>query len=439
MPTNELSQTWNPIAAELRRELGDFTFHVSVDPLEPAGRTGNTLFVRAPDHIRSWVRERYTSMFSEAASRAHSVPMTIEIVDSDWQGAGDRSGLEPPPADDRAQLNPRYTFDQFVIGDGNRLAHAAALVVAEMPAQAYNPLFICGQPGLGKTHLLHAIGSYIQRYGDGLKVRYATADSFTSEFVEAVRHNRGGDFKTRFRDVDVLLLDDVQALETKTATREELFHTFNALYEAGSQIVLTSDSPPEDLAALEDRLRERFASGLVAEIQRPELIVRRAILHKRAVQDQLTGFDEETLDEIALSVSASVRSLEGALTKVVARASLLQLEPSPALARETLRIVREPETRPLALVRIQALTASTFGVSGSALLAYDRRSDVALARQVAIYLAREETDSSLAELGEFFGGRHHSTILHAHTKISRDLLKREDVRKAVADIRAQLV
>ncbi len=435
MPTSELRDTWTPVAAELRRQLGDFTFHIQVAPLELAGRNGNTLFVRAPDHVRSWVRERYASTFSDAATRALGEPVTIEIVDSAWRPS---EGVPPPAAGAAPAFNPKYTFDQFVIGDGNRLAHAAALVVAEMPAQAYNPLFLCGPPGLGKTHLLHAIGSYIQRYDDGLTVRYTSADAFTTEFVAAVRSDRMGAFRTRFRELDVLLLDDVQALATKPGTREELFNTFNALYDSGRQIVLTSDSMPEELEAVEGRLRERFAAGLVAEIQRPELMVRRAILHKRALQDELTGFDEDTLDEIAEGVTSSVRSLEGALTKVAARSSLLQAEPTPAFARETLRIVRQPDETPAALVQIQTLAAKTFGVSAPALVAYGRRADVALARQVAMYLARELTDSSLADLGEFFGGRHHSTILHAHTKITRDLRKREDVRTAVEDIRGQL-
>ena len=435
MPENELRETWTPVAAELRRQLGDFTFHIQVAPLELAARSGNTLFVRAPDHVRSWVRERYASTFSDAATRALGEPVTIEIVDSAWSPA---AGVPSPAMAPDPVFNPKYTFDQFVIGDGNRLAHAAALVAAEMPAQAYNPLFLCGPPGLGKTHLLHAIGSYIERYDDGLTVRYTSADAFTTEFVTAVRGDRMNDFRTRFREVDVLLLDDVQVLSQKPGTRDELFHTFNALYESGRQIILTSDSPPQDLEALEERLRERFAAGLVAEIQRPELMVRRAILHKRAIQDQLTGFDEETLDAIAGGVTASVRSLEGALTKVAARSSLLQAEPTPAFARETLRIVREPEKVPAALVQIQALAAKAFGVSAAALVTYGRRADVALARQVAMYLAREMTESSLADLGEFFGGRHHSTILHAHTKITRDIHKREDVRKAVEDIRGQL-
>src|SRR6185437_5077286 len=259
-----------------------------------------------------------------AARRVLGPRAAVQVVEESWEPAQgvNRAVEDPPQTLDPSTLNPKYTFGQFVIGDGNRLAHAASLAVAEMPAHAYNPLYIYGAPGLGKTHLLQAIGNYVQLYGKGLRVRYATVEDFTSDFVRSLRSNDTAAFRERFRGVDVLLIDDVQFLADKLKTKEEFFHTFNALSETGRQLVLTSDRAPSDHDEFEDRLRERFASGLVADVQAPELEVRMAILRKRARLDSLTQVNEETLNEIATRVRASVRSLEGALIRVVAYASL---------------------------------------------------------------------------------------------------------------------
>ena len=332
----ELETIWDAVRRELRREVTDFTFHIWLEPLEPAACDGGTLYVKAPPHIRSWVHDRYASLLSQAVRRAGLA--AVELVDETWAGTAPL-GLPPITAQDPAGdgLNPKYTFEQFVIGDGNRLAHAAALAVAELPAQAWNPLFIHGPPGLGKTHLLHAIGNYVRRYGDGLRVRCATGEDFTAEFVHAVRARCTDAFRERFRDVDVLLLDDVQFLADKVRTKEELFHTFNALYESGRQLVITSDRSPTDLEAFEDRLRERFECGLVAEVAPPDTAARLAILRKRVLQDGLEEIPDETLEAVASGVGTSVRVLEGALIQVVAYASLNDKEPTPELAREVLR------------------------------------------------------------------------------------------------------
>jgi chromosomal replication initiator protein len=420
----ELDRAWEQVRHELRKEVTDFTFHIWLEPLEPAARHGATLYVRAPGHIRTWVRERHFHQLQDAVRRALGPDLELEIVDEHWHTPSAPASAPSAPSPGET-LNPKYTFDQFVIGDGNRLAHAAALAVAEMPAQAYNPLFIYGPPGLGKTHLLQAIGNYVQLYGGGLRVRYATVEDFTGDFVRSLRKGDTTSFRDRFRGVDVLLLDDVQFLADKVKTKEEFFHTFNALYESGRQLVLTSDRAPADHDEFEARLRERFASGLVADLEPPELDVRMAILRKRARLDALHQVSEDTLVEIASHVSASVRALEGALIRVVAYASLSGQEPTPEVAHRVLASLYPdlPRTTPCSLEAIQDATAREFGITREALLAQDRRPHVAFARQVAMYLARELTQETLPAIGRGFGGRNHSTVLHAHRKIAADLAK----------------
>jgi chromosomal replication initiator protein len=435
-PPDDLSEVWDAVVGAARSELTDATFHIWIEPLEPAGRAGDVLYVRAPDHIRTWVEDRFAGVLGRAARRA-AAAQTVQVVDPAWKAAA----LAPTGGGSsrEAGLNPRYTFDQFVICDGNRLAHGAALAVAEQPAQAYNPLFVHGRPGLGKTHLLHAIGNYVRAYGADLRVRYATGEAFTGEFVRAIRSGDTRAFQASFRDADVLLVDDVQFLAEKVRTEDEFFHTFNALYEAGSQLVITSDRPPRDLDALELRLRERFECGLVALLEPPGFEARLAILEKRARADALAGVPPETLAAIAETVTSSVRTLEGALVRVVAYASLRGEAPGPDLARHVLGTLYGAEQgRPATLAEIQAAAASAVGVAEEALLAHDRRPKVALARQVAMYLARELTDASLPAIGRHFGGRNHSTVLHAHRRIAADVQSTPATRDAVEQARRRL-
>ena len=423
---------------ELRREVTGSTFHIWLEPLSAVGHVSGTLFVCAPDNIRSWVEERFAGVLRRAASRS-GVAATVEIVDSHWRAPAAEEPVVPEAAE--SGLNHGYTFERFVICDGNRLAHGAALAVAEQPGQAYNPLFIHGRPGLGKTHLLHAIGNYVQAYGTGVRVRYATVETFTGEFVRAVRSGDTRAFRERFRDADVLLIDDVQFLAEKLKTEEEFFHTFNALYESGSQLVLTSDRPPRDIEALEARLRERFECGLVALLEPPDFAARLAILEKRARVDALAGVPGETLAEIAGQVTASVRALEGALIRVVAYASLRGEEPVPELARRvlgTLYGIRAAANREATLDDIQTAAAVAVGVSAESLIAHDRTPRAVLARQVAMYLAREMTDASLPAIGRHFGGRNHSTVLHAYRRVASDIDKRSETRAAVDRARAEL-
>jgi chromosomal replication initiator protein len=408
---------------EMRAEVTDFIFHVWIEPLKPAGRNGDRLFVSAPGHVRGWVRERYGDLLRRAANSANGGRLEIELVDEDW---GPPAHAAPGPAPERTAsnvgLNPKYTFDQFVICDGNRFAHAAALAVAELPGQAYNPLFLHGPPGIGKTHLLHAIGNYIARYGDGLTVRYTTVEAFTSEFVAALRTEGAAAFKTRFRGADVLLIDDIQFLASKQRTEEEFFHTFNALYETGRQLVFTSDRPPAELAGLEARLRERFECGLVIPVETPGPEAREAILRKRLIQDNVQ-MDDDALRLLAERVSSSIRALEGGLIRVVAYASLRGERVTSETVQSVLGRLPAPSALPAAeatLERIQTAAAAAFGLSRERLLARDRSPKVALARQIAMYLARELTEVSLPEIGRGFG-RDHSTVVHAHKRIAADV------------------
>jgi chromosomal replication initiator protein len=434
---------WSEVRAELRAQTPDFKFHIWLDPLELAGMEGQTLFVRAPEHIRTWVSERYLGLLRQAAASSFDPDAEVEIVGADWQARGasrlttvalpDEAGSTSPAT----TLNPKFTFEQFVIGGGNRFAHAAALAVAELPAQAYNPLFLHGPPGLGKTHLLHAIGNYVRRYGSGLRVRYATVEECTNACVDAVRSDRTSAFKDAFRRVDVVLIDDVQFLARKERTREEFFHTFNALLDSGRQLVMTSDRRPEELADLEQRLTERFRSGLVVELEPPGLDVRRAILHKRSRLDGV-ALAPEVLDEIANRVTSSVRALEGALIRVVAYASLKGEVPTPGLARHVLRRLATPEQRgPCSLEQILKATGAQFGVPTERLRAHDRRPKVVEARNVAMYLAEAVGGQNPSEIARELG-RNHTSIRPAIERVKEQLERNPALRNVVDNLRAEL-
>lgn len=434
MPDREqLEPMWDRVLGELRRDVPDFKFHIWLSPLELVGVRGETLFVRAPDHIRSCVRDRYLPLVREAARRAFAAGALVEIVDRHWQPdvAADADGTAIPAAG----LNPKYVFEHFVIGEGNRFAHATALKVAEEPGQIFNPLFIHGRPGLGKTHLLHAIGNYVLRYGSGLSVRYSTGEEFTSAFVRAIQTDDMKAFKEGFRDLDVLLLDDVQFVAEKARTEEELFHTLNVLRESGRQLVVTSDRGPAELAGLERRLADRFASGIVAALEPPDLPVRRAILHKRALVDSVDA-SSAVLEVIARLVNSSVRALEAALIQVVAYASLRGENVTPELAERLLAdSACKRQGSPCTITEIMDVVSARFGVTAADLVARDRRPNVTRARKLAMYLARQLTAHSLPEIGRAFGGRDHSTVLSAIRRVERDLSGDPQLAAAVESLR----
>jgi chromosomal replication initiator protein len=421
-----LETSWARIRGELRSAVTDPIWHLWLERLALRELAGDALVLEADDNVRGWVADRYGRLLQACAAAVLGPDVRVDLV-----GPGSSSAPEPDGAAAPTTViahgggatappegfNPRLTFDQFVIGDTNRLAHAAALSVAELPGLAYNPLFICGSPGLGKTHLLHSIANYVQAYGDGLRVRYTTVEAFTNHFIGALHRKRTAEFKRAYRDVDVLLVDDVQFLRDKAKTEEEFFHTFNAVQEAGAQLVLTSDRPPRDLQALEDRLRARFEAGLVTELGAPDHATRLTILRKRVLQDDLAGVDPDALELIASHVDQNVRALEGALIRVVAFASLTRRAISAELAAEVLAGLY-PDLKPggaparRTVQEIQERTCDALGVSLEALRSESRAAGVAWARQIAMYLSRELTEETLPAIGRAFG-RKHTTVMHA--------------------------
>ena len=449
-PNPQLARDWASIRAELRNAVPDSTFEIWLAPLTVRALTGNTLIVAAPDEIRSWIADRFARVLQTCAAAVLGPDTDVDVVAPDAPldeapAAATRAGCgtdtasagEPEP-----EFHPKLTFDQFVIGDGNRFAHAAALAVAELPGQAYNPLFLYGPPGLGKTHLLHAIGNYVRTHGGGLRVRFTTAERFTNEFVAALQARETDDFKARYRDTDMLLIDDVQFLQRKAKTEEEFFHTFNALHETGSQLVLTCDRLPADMAALEARLLERFQAGLVAQLSAPDLATRLTILRKRVQHDGIELADEAALHAIAHLITTNPRALEGALIRVVAFHSLTGRPIDVELANEVLaglypnaRPVRQPPT----IERVQDLTCDAFSISRDELLSSGRSGRVAWPRQVAMYLARRHTGETLPAIGRQFGGRNHTTVMYACRKAGERIAADPAAQAVVHDLERRLV
>ena len=342
--------------------------------------------------------------------------------------------LPGAPRPTQARLNPKYTFETFVIGSSNRFAHAAAVAVAEAPAKAYNPLFVYGDSGLGKTHLLHAIGHYAQSLYHGVKVRYVSSEEFTNDFINMIRDGKQDGFRRRYRDVNVLLVDDIQFLENKEGTQEEFFHTFNTLHNASKQIVISSDRAPKRLVTLEDRLRSRFEWGLITDVQPPELETRIAILRKKAVQEGLNA-PPEALEYIASRISTNIRELEGALIRVTAFASLNRQSVDLQLAEIVLKdLIPEAQGPEITAATIMGQTASYFGLSIDDLCGTSRSRVLVTARQIAMYLCRELTDLSLPKIGQQFGGRDHTTVMHADRKIRNLMAERRSIYNQVTEL-----
>jgi chromosomal replication initiator protein len=451
---------WPGIQAVLRGAVPAATYDIWLAPLKPVSLGGSppVLTLEGPGEIRAWVADRFAGVLARAVREAGFADLAVAVVDSSGRaGARSASGREAapaapsPPEPASCALSPKFTFGQFVIGDANRFAHAAALAVAELPGQAYNPLFIYGPPGVGKTHLLHSIGNYVRSHGDGLAVRYATVEQFTNEFVGALQSHSSqavDRFKGRYRHTDVLLVDDVQFLESKAKTEEEFFHTFNALLETGSQLVLTSDRLPRDLGALEDRLRERFEAGLVTDIRPPDRATRLTVLAKRVDHDRIALADAAVLDVIADRITTNIRALEGALIRVVAFASLKGRRLDAELATEVLDGLyrcgpggpggRRGPRRATPVADIQALVCEAFSLTREELLSPSRTARLAWPRQLAMYLAREHTDETLPAIGRHFGGRGHTTVMHAVRRAAERLAEDADAYETARSLTARI-
>jgi chromosomal replication initiator protein len=449
---------WNALAARLGDNLTDTMLETWFGQAHPRSYDGAQLVVEVPNEFtREWISGHFVEVVAQAASEISpglTVHFTVgERVLPRTSPATEQAPAVPRPADrattavpDReapqVELSAKYTFDLFVIGSSNRFAHAAALAVAEAPAQAYNPLFIYGGTGLGKTHLLHAIGHYVRQHSRRLTTRYVTSETFMNEFIDAVR-DRGArieGFKRRYRSYDVLLVDDIQFIEGKERIQEEFFHTFNSLHENGAQIVISSDRPPREIATLEERLRSRFEWGLLTDIQAPDLETRIAILRKRVDTERIAIEDPEVLTFIAGRVSANIRELEGALTRVVAFSSLTDRPLTVDLAEDVLRdVYPQGDAAPeVTITRIQEAVSHRFGVTLEELVSPRRSQAVAYPRQVAMYLSRELTDASLPMIGREFGGRDHTTVIHAKDKIGRLMLEDRSVYNLVQELTARI-
>ena len=426
--TEDPEHIWSAIQRELRQAVPADMYDIWLAPLRVLDLEDDLLLLEAPRELRAWIAERFARVLQASAAAILGEQITVDVRAASDSARPKRTAAEARARASRATepepephgLNPKFTFDQFVIGDSNRFAHAAALAVAELPGQAYNPLFVYDPPGIGKTHLLHSIGNYVLAYGAGLSVRYTTVETFTNQFLAALQRGDMDRFKGRYRHSDVLLIDDVQFLASKAKTEEEFFHTFNALHDMGSQLVLTSDRLPRDLNALEDRLRERFEAGLVTAIAPPDVSTRLTVLRKRAQHDGVALADDAVLPLLAERVPHNVRALEGALIRVVAFASLTGRKVDASLATEVLADLypatpRAGATAPT-VESIQDLTAEAFGLTRDELVSASKAARVAWPRQVAMYLAREHTSETLPSIGERFGGRNHSTVLHAHKR-----------------------
>jgi chromosomal replication initiator protein len=448
----EITHAWQTVRIELRRLVGDHIFEIWLSQLELIDWDGTTLTLAAPSGKQAWVSNRYGRVlercvqagFGRQAKVAFGPPPGEDRRAANATGSRTRADHASELTDgaDLERFIPRYSFDQFIIGDGNRLAHAAALAVAEAPGQAYNPLFLYAPPGLGKTHLLHAIGNYITTFDPATTVRYTTVEAFTNRFMSALNHRATESFKHLYRDADVLLIDDVQFLAAKAKTEEEFFHTFNSLYDSGRQLVLTADRLPRQLNGLEERLQARFESGLVAQLGPPNRATRIAILRKRAALDRIPLPDPTVLELIADRVDDNIRSLEGALIQVIAYHSLSGRPLDPELARDVLDDLH-PGTRddPAAVItidKIQELVAAHFSLTREDLISNRRTATLTWPRQLAIQLSRELTASSLALIGAAFGGRNHTTILHACNRVGERTTSSADDAAELTALRSLL-
>ncbi len=435
---------WSEVSSRLKGALNETTYRTWFDHVEGAALDDDGFVLSVPNNFtRDWIEGHFLGLIRAAIADATGQERRVQlaIVESrDEAAAVAAAGPETvSPALPGPGFNAKYTFDSFVIGSSNRFAHAAALAVAEAPAQAYNPLFIYGGTGLGKTHLLQAISQYVGEHQSELSVRYVTSETFMNDFINALRDKRIEGFKQRYRAYDLLLIDDIQFFEHKERIQEEFFHTFNSIYEAGGQLVISSDRPPREISTLEERLRSRFEWGLITDIQPPDLETRIAILRKKVKTDGIHITDPKVLEFIAGRISSNIRELEGALTRVVAFSSLTGRPMSEDLAQDVLKdVFPQGEVPQVSIERIQELVSDRFGLSLEELCGDRRSQNIVYPRQVAMYLSRELTDSSLPKIGRQFGGRDHTTVIHATTKIARMIREDRSVYNLVQELTARI-
>lgn len=438
-----VKQLWVAVLEDIEDKISKPSFDTWLKNTEAEKLLEDTLIITVPNNFaRDWLEGRYTKLITDILLELTGAELSIKFVIPDTNDLEDKKEKIVPDTlstqsnhyqAPRTMLNPKYTFDSFVIGAGNRFAHAASLAVAEAPAKAYNPLFIYGGVGLGKTHLMHAIGHYIQEHNQEASVVYLSSEKFTNEFIDSIMDNKAGQFRNKYRNVDILLIDDIQFLAGKEQTQEEFFHTFNTLHEENKQIIISSDRPPKEIPTLEDRLRSRFEWGLITDITPPDLETRIAILSKKAKAEGL-DIPNEVMLYIANQIDTNIRELEGALIRVIAYSSLVNQDIDAALAADALvDIIPSNKPKVITVQVIQEIISENYDIKIADFAARKRTQSIAFPRQIAMYLSRELTDLSLPKIGEEFGGRDHTTVIHAHNKITEmidsDPLFKNDIEK----------
>jgi chromosomal replication initiator protein len=436
---------WQQTLSVIQTKISKPSFDTWFKSTKVIRADGNRLTILAPNEFaREWLESKYSHLIRntifDLTGETRDIQFVIEPEATEMMMSKPFPQPAMRPRADIAEesyasmLNPKYTFDTFVIGAGNRFAHAASLAVAEQPAKAYNPLFIYGGVGLGKTHLMHAIGHYILEHNPRCRVLYLSSEKFTNEFINAIRDNRGEEFRLKYRNIDILLIDDIQFIAGKEQTQEEFFHTFNALHEAHKQIIISSDRQPKEIPTLEERLRSRFEWGLITDIQPPDLETRVAILRKKAKAENL-DIPNEAIMYIANHINTNIRELEGALIRVIAYSSLVNEDITAHLAAQALKDII-PASRPktITIQDIQQVVGEYFGMKIEDFKARKRTKAIAFPRQVAMYLSRELTDLSLPKIGEAFGGRDHTTVIHAHEKIAQTIESDHELYKIIQNL-----
>lgn len=439
---SHITEVWEKTLDVIKVELTEVSFNTWLKAIHPISMKDNLVVFSVPDDFTKGILEaRYVTLIKNALKQVASEYYEIKfmIPTEDNYASIMRAGAEKNQIEEtvNSSLNPKYTFDTFVIGNSNRLAHAASVAVAESPAKAYNPLFIYGGVGLGKTHLMHAIGHYILKQNNKSKVVYISSETFTNELINSIRDDRNNEFRGKYRNVDVLLIDDIQFIAGKESTQEEFFHTFNSLYEANKQIIISSDRPPKEIRTLEDRLRSRFEQGLIADIQPPDLETRIAILKKKARSENLSISDNVML-LIAKKIHSNIRELEGALIRVVAYSSLTNGEINEDLANEALKdIISNSKPKLLTADAIKEIVGQYYNIKIEDFNAKKRNKSIVLPRQIAMFLCRELTDLSLPRIGEEFG-RDHTTIMHAYEKISTDMKIDSQLKSVLEELKSKI-
>lgn len=435
--SSQLADIWSKTLDLLKDEMTEISFNTWIKTLEPSFMNSNTIVLTVNDTFNKGIIEtRHAPLIKNAITQVtrkeYELKFSVSSEDGDEENYSDLVNKNDLAF---TELNPRYTFNTFVVGNNNRFAHAASLAVAESPGKTYNPLFVYGGVGLGKTHLSQAIGHYVFSQNQNSKVLYVTSEQFTNELINALKDGSMEEFRNKYRNIDLLMIDDIQFIAGKERTQEEFFHTFNTLYAANKQIILTSDKPPKEITTLEERLQSRFEWGLIADIQSPDLETRIAILRKKVQLDKVIVPDE-LLQYIADKFSSNIRELEGALNRIIAIASLTHSEMNIDLANEALKDMLNPSRKKIIDYKaIQDAVGRYFDMKMDDFKSKKRSRDIAFPRQIAMYLCREMTDMSLPQIGEEFGGRDHTTVMHAYDKISDELKNNQETRRAVEEIK----